>query len=246
MTREAQKIVIVGGGIAGLCAGVYARKSGFDVDVLEQHERPGGLATRWRRGDYVFETCLHWLLGSSPHGLLHDLWREVCDIDALHFLYHEEFVRLETQHGGILRVFADVDRLEAEFLAVAPQDSVEIRRFAAAVRHLAHLPFPDPSADWLQTGWTMLRMLPELPLLHRLSQLSAREYGERFAHPLLRSFFGEGSTADMAVLALAFSLGWQNARNAGYPIGGSQAVIERVADRLAELGGRLCCGVAVE
>jgi hypothetical protein len=30
------------------------------------HDTPGGLATSWRRGDYTFETCLHWLLGSHP------------------------------------------------------------------------------------------------------------------------------------------------------------------------------------
>lgn len=246
MAQENRRVVIVGGGIAGLCAAVYARKSGFEVDLVEQHQRPGGLATRWHRGDYVFETCLHWLLGSNPDGLLHDMWREVCDIDSLQFLYHDEFVRLETGHGECLRVFADVDRLEAEFLAVAPEDAEEIRRFAAAIRHLTDMPFPDPGANWIEAGWTMLRMLPELPLLRWLSQVSAEEYGKRFRNPLLRRFFGEGSSAHMAVLALVFSLAWQSARNAGYPIGGSQAVVQLVADKLAALGGNLRCGVAAE
>ena len=63
MARTSRKIVIIGGGIAGLCAGVYARKCGYDVEVLEQHDNAGGLATR---GDYTFETCLHWLLGANP------------------------------------------------------------------------------------------------------------------------------------------------------------------------------------
>lgn len=246
MTREPQRIAIVGGGIAGLCAAVYARKCGFEVDLLEQHEAPGGLATRWQRGDYVFETCLHWLLGSNPDGLLHDMWREVCDIDSLNFIYHDEFVRLETEHGEVLRVFADVDRLEAEFLRVAPEDAEAIRQLTAAIRHLTDMPFPDPSANWVEQGWTMLRMLPEMPLLGRLSHISAEDYGKRFKHPLLRRFFGEGTSAHMAVLALVFSLAWQSARNAGYPIGGSQAVIRLIADKLAGLGGCLRCGVKVE
>ena len=246
MTQEPQSIAIVGGGIAGLCAAVYARKCGFEVDVLEQHDVPGGLATRWNRGGYVFETCLHWLLGSNPDGPLHDMWREVCDIDSLQFLYHEEFVRLETEHGEILRVFAYVDRLEAEFVRVAPEDAEEVRRFTAAIRHLTDMPFPDPSAGWVEQGWTILRTLPELPLLQRLSHVSAEEYGKRFRHPLIRRFFGEGTTARMAVLALIFSLAWQSARNAGYPIGGSQAVTRLIADRLAALGGRLHRGAAVE
>jgi phytoene dehydrogenase-like protein len=246
MAQDHHRIAIIGGGIAGLCAGVYARKCGFDVDLLEQHETPGGLATRWHRGDYVFETCLHWLLGSNPNGLLHDMWREVCDVDSLHFLYREEFLRLETEHGEVLRIFADVDKLEAEFLNAAPGDAEEIRRFVSAIRHLTDMSFPDPGATWSEWGWTMLRMLPDMPLLWRLSHVSAEDYGKRFRHPLLRRFFGEGASARMSVLALVFSLAWQSARNAGYPIGGSQAVIRLVSDRLASLGGRLRCGEKVE
>ncbi|MES2098059.1 MAG: NAD(P)/FAD-dependent oxidoreductase [Pseudomonadota bacterium] len=246
MTRQCKKVVIVGAGVAGLCAAVYARESGIEVDLIEQHDRPGGLATRWQRGDYEFETCLHWLLGSAPSGQLHAMWREVCDIDSLEFLNHEEFVRLETEDGEILRVFANVDRLEAEFLRVAPDDAAEIRKFTAAIRHLTDLPFPDPSAGWAERGFSMLRMLPDIPLLVGLSRISAQHYGERFQHPLLRNFFGEGASARMSVLALVFSLAWQSIGNAGYPIGGSQAVIRRIADRFAALGGRLRCGTAVE
>jgi phytoene dehydrogenase-like protein len=66
MMKTSAKIAIIGAGIAGLCTAVYARKCGYDVEVLEQHDAAGGLATNWRRGDYTFETSLSWLLGSSP------------------------------------------------------------------------------------------------------------------------------------------------------------------------------------
>ena len=89
MTEDAGKIVVIGGGVAGLCAAVYARRCGYQVDLLEQHQSAGGLATSWRRGDYTFETCLHWLVGSNPSGILHAEWREVCDIDTLRFVDHE-------------------------------------------------------------------------------------------------------------------------------------------------------------
>ena len=39
------KIVVIGGGIAGLSAGVYARKCGFDVTILESHSIAGGNCT---------------------------------------------------------------------------------------------------------------------------------------------------------------------------------------------------------
>src|SRR3546814_4951050 len=48
---------------------------------------------------------------------------------------------------------------------------------------------------WSEWAWTMLRMLPDMPLLGRLSHVSAEDYGKRFKHPLLRRFFGEGASA---------------------------------------------------
>src|SRR3974390_2666069 len=80
------KIVTVGAGIAGLCTAVYARRCGCDVEVVEQHETAGGLATSWRRGDYTFETCLHWLVGTRVNGALHGHWREVFGFQRVEFL----------------------------------------------------------------------------------------------------------------------------------------------------------------
>ena len=65
MAQPARSVVIVGGGIAGLCAAVHARKCGYQADVLEMHDAAGGLATSWQRDGYRFETCLHWLLGGA-------------------------------------------------------------------------------------------------------------------------------------------------------------------------------------
>ena len=246
MARNKRKIVIIGAGIAGLCAAVYARKCGYDVEVLEQHESAGGLATSWRRGDYTFETCLHWLLGSSPHGMLHAQWQEVFDIDKLTFVNAEEYVRLENEHGDGLSVYSNVDRMEAEFLKVAPQDEAEIRHLASAIRRLAKFNLlPDPNEPWPGRWLRSLHALPSLPLLRQLSSLSIEEYGRRFTHPLLRSF-GGGELARLSVVALIFSMAWMNEHNAGYPVGGSQAVVRSVVENLNGLGGHLRLGAKVE
>jgi phytoene dehydrogenase-like protein len=242
MARNPGKIIIIGGGIAGLCAAVYARRCGYEVLVLEQHQSAGGLATSWRRGEYTFETCLHWLLGSKPGAPLHARWREVFDIGKLTFVNPEEYVRIETEHGERLRIFADVERMEAELLQRAPRDAAEIHRLAATVRRLARFPMPDDF--WPPRFGTLLRTVPYLPLLRRLSNQSIEAYGRRFTDPLLRSFF-EGELASMPALVLLLSLAWMHERNAGYPIGGSQAVIRLIVDNLAQLGGHLRFGAKV-
>jgi phytoene dehydrogenase-like protein len=69
MTPKGPTVAVVGGGIAGLCAAVYARKCGYQVELFEKNPVAGGLATNWKKGEYTFENCLHWLVGSSPGGV---------------------------------------------------------------------------------------------------------------------------------------------------------------------------------
>lgn len=49
------RVIVIGAGVAGLTAGIYAGRSGFKVTVLEQHTIPGGMCTSWRRKGYLFE-----------------------------------------------------------------------------------------------------------------------------------------------------------------------------------------------
>jgi phytoene dehydrogenase-like protein len=246
MAKQKRKAVIIGAGIAGLCAAVLARKCGYQVEILEMHDMAGGLAMSWRRGDYTFETCLHWLYGSNPNSPMHAQWKEIFDIEKLKFIEPEEFVRLEAPDGRTLKIYADTDRLEAELLIHAPQDEAEIRRMMKSVRGLQSFRMPDPGADWLARCVTMLQDAPHLPMLRRLAAISSRDYGQRFKAPLLRAFFGEGDMAELSAIALFFSLAWMGMRDAGYAIGGSQAIIRLVEEKLNELGGRIRYGAKVE
>jgi len=44
-----KKVIIIGAGITGLTAAVYAQRSGFDVTLIEQHSIVGGMCTSWKR-----------------------------------------------------------------------------------------------------------------------------------------------------------------------------------------------------
>ncbi len=242
---EPRKVVVIGAGIAGLCTAVYARKCGYQVEVIEQHDAPGGLATSWRRGEYTFETCLHWLTGTNPKQTMHAQWREVFNIDALTFVYQDEFERIESEHGDTLSVYANIDRMEAEFLRRAPQDAGEIKHFTSALRRFAKFPLPDPTRPWFRQIPALLRILPDLPLLRHWSKLSAKEYGERFRDELLRTFFVDNDFGDLSVLALIFMFAWMSEHNAAYVIGGSQAIIRPIRARFEQLGGRLRFGAKV-
>lgn len=246
MKKDASRVAVIGGGIAGLCAAVYAARCGYQPEVFEMHESVGGLATSWRRGEYTFETCLHWLLGSRPGSAVHSKWMEIFNIDSLKFVHHEEFVRIEDDNGDCLKVYSDINQLEMALLKRAPQDGHAIQQFAEAVRRLGHFELPDSSTGWLNTLRTLIHDAPQFLLLHELSKVSARQYGNRFTDPLIRGFFADGESAGLSSLAVLFSLAWMNNHDADYAIGGSQAVIQAISETLNQLGGKLHCGRRVE
>jgi len=241
-----RQLLVIGGGITGLCAAVYARRSGYDVELLEQHDSPGGLATSWTRGPYRFETCLHWLLGSSPASPMYRQWCELFDIGRLSFIYPEEYLRIESCNGDSLSIYTDVERMQDTLLRRSPQDAEAIRDFSETVQKFAHLPLPDPSEHGTRLWLRYLRLLPELARLQRFSRMSAAEYGARFRDPLIRAFFDAGESSQMMALTVAFALGWMSTGQAGYPLGGSQAVIRLIAENLWRLGARLRLSARVQ
>lgn len=246
MKTNGKQIVIVGGGIAGLCAAVYALRCGYKVQVLEMHDMAGGLAMSWRRGPYTFETCLHWLIGSNPHGEFHEQWREVFDIDRLQFINPHEFVRIEAEDGDELRIYTNAEMLEAELLRRAPQDAAAIYDLIHSMRSLAKFKMLDPAAGLGDNWLHLLQDVPILPLLRKLGKMSGEEYGARFADPLLRRFFSVGDVGKLSAIAMVLSLGWMNDNNAGYCIGGAQAIIRLIEERIRSLGGSIRYKARVE
>jgi phytoene dehydrogenase-like protein len=246
MNGNGRRVVIIGGGIAGLSAAVYALQCGCDAVVLEMGEIPGGLAMSWGRGAYTFETCLHWFVGSRPAGELNEIWREVFDIDRLTFIDHEEFVRIETEHGDCLHVWTDADRLEEELLRRSPNDAKAIRELTRTIRTLSHFHLLDPGGGLADNWLNIVRDLPIFPVLGRLGRMTGREFGNRFSDPLLKSFFSDGDVGRLTAVAMVLSLAWMHAGNAGYCVGGAQAIIRAIEERIMVLGGDVRCRAKVQ
>jgi phytoene dehydrogenase-like protein len=239
MQTNGRKIVIIGGGIAGLSAAVYGLKCGYQVEVLEMGEMTGGLAMSWTRGKYRFETCLHWLVGSKPGADFHQMWQEVCDIEKLTFVNEDEFLRIETEDGDVLSVYTNIDRLEGELLRRSPEDSAAILDLTRTMRTLGKFRMLDPTGGLKDNWLNMLRDIPVFPVMGKLAKISGAEYGKRFADPLLRRFFSTGDIGKMSAVAMVLSLAWMDQRNAGYCHGGAQALIRLIEERIAKLGGKV-------
>ena len=238
-----KKVKIIGAGIAGLSAGCYLQMNGYDTEIYELHNVPGGLCYAWQRKGYTIEGCIHWLVGSSPADNFYNLWNELIDMKNMEFVDHEEYIRVEDKDGKFIRVFTDVNKLEKEMMEKAPEDKELISEFTNAIRKFLKFNMPIEKApetyNLLDGIKMMLKFIPYIGALKKWSSISAQEYAEKFKNPLLKKTIELLFIPEMTVFFLIMTLVWMHKKSAGYPIGGSLKFARSIEKKYLELGGKI-------
>lgn len=246
----AKSVNIIGAGIAGLSAGCYLQMNGYDTRIFELHDLPGGLCTSWKRGDYTFDGCIHWLVGSNPRDGFHKLWSELIDMDSLNLIEYDEFVRIEDGEGEAIRIFSNVDRLENELIEKAPEDAPVIREFTNAIRKLSKFEGGSPKPRELQGFFDSVKsgvkLLPYAGIFRKWIKVSTGDFAKQCKNENLRRAFELMFIPELSVLLLMMTLAWFNKKSAGYPIGGSLMFAREFEKRYLELGGKIEYGRRIE
>ena len=122
------KVNIIGGGISGLSVGCYLQMNGYDSAIYEKHSLPGGLCASWKKGEYTFDACLHWILGTDKQSPFYRLWSELLDMKSIEFVSHEIMVAIELKNNSnkyvenVFKLYTNIDRLKDYLLDLAPED----------------------------------------------------------------------------------------------------------------------------
>jgi phytoene dehydrogenase-like protein len=247
-----KKMIIIGGGVAGLSAGIYGQMNGFSTQVLEMHSIPGGQCTAWQRGGYHFDYCLQWLVGSRRNAF-HDIWKETHVMTKdVKVIDSDVYSLTEDERFGKFYLYTDIDRWQRYLLEMAPEDEQSIRKMCGHMKKSVRVdPFVNsPRArNWLDYLRMAFRMGDSFFMIMRYSQMSARKYIQAlgFENEKLRFFlmkmFGE---SNFSALVIIMMLGWFHDKNAGYLAGGSLPIAARMARRYKDLGGSLMLDTKVE
>jgi len=86
-------VIIVGAGLGGLTAGAKLAREGRSVLLLEQHDRPGGCATTFKRRDFTMEVGLHEMDGLHPGDMKNRVFADLGISERVEFLPLPEFYR---------------------------------------------------------------------------------------------------------------------------------------------------------
>jgi phytoene dehydrogenase-like protein len=242
-------MLIIGGGLGGLSTGCYAQMNGYDTEVLEMHEIPGGCCTGWeRRNHYILDCCISWLLGSGPGNEMHQIWLELGAIQGKQIRNFEIFNTVEHSDGHKIHFYSNPDRLQAHLLEVAPEDKAIVKEFCHGIRRFQKCinvyPFLKPvglMGFWERT-WMMAKFTPYFRLIGKSITELMTDFSGKCKNSYLREAFNFiffEKMPNFPVLPFYFNLGSHANASAGVPEGGSMGLADSIAVRYQGLGGQI-------
>ena len=245
-----EKILIIGAGISGLTAGIYAAKAGYEVILFEKHTIAGGECTGWDRKGYHIDNCIHWLMGTTPGTDLYEIWKTVGAVGDHIKIHRSDRMYTSWLNDQRLTLWQDIDRTEQEMKALSPEDAAAISKLMDSCRLAKKVQIPadkPPEQFRALDGIKMMKsMSPALKLFSRYKGMDTRDLAAQFRHPLIRCMLSDFCTEES--LAHSFPMAYGNfaGGDGGIPEGGSRATAMRMKERFQELGGTLREGMEAE
>jgi len=238
-----KRIVIIGGGIAGLTAGIFAQKNGFESIILEKHHTMGGECTGWDRDGYHIDGCIHWLVGTKEGTPIRRLWESVGALDGVEIYHPESFLAFEYQDITV-NFYRDLERLKSSWLEISPNDRSSIEEFCTTIQKLQSFQMPVGKPMDMMNIFEKIRFMASMkdigPIMQKYSKTSVQELAGKFKHPALRgainSFMPDG---DFSAISVLFPLGTFTGNQSSIPYGGSKAMAMRMVDKYVSLGGKV-------
>ncbi len=251
-----KSVIIIGAGLAGLSTGCYAQMNGYESKIFEYHSVPGGVAAVWKRGDYLIDGGIHFLIGHKPGTPLYDVYSEICDIDSIDIADMTTYLRFVDETGTKSIEFTqDIEKLEQDLIQIAPEDEDEIRSFIKEINSL--------KGSSLLTDMGMSTAPPELrgrfDSLKEMWQMrgfmkyfmgkyskSAVEYAEHFQNPFLKTIISYLFSPDGPMWFVIMILATVASGQLGLFKGGCHTFVRSIEERYKSLGGQIQYRAKVE
>lgn len=241
-----KKVIIIGAGVAGLAAGVYARRAGFETTILEKHFIPGGLSTSWSRKGYLFEGGMHWLTGSSEKLTLNRIWHEVGALKENNPIFNKDPFYTLVKDGKELHLYRDVKKLEQHLIENCPEDKKAIKKMVRDIKIFLGVHMPVSDIPFLKAKrhtapglGELMGMAPAVLRLSALNKQSYLEYVDQFKNENLKQLLLTVIGHRYNALSFIYTMASFASGDCGYPEGGSLRLTQNMADTFTELGGKI-------
>lgn len=234
-----KQIVVIGGGLAGLTAGIELLQKGHKVTLIEKNDYVGGLCSGYDVKGYYIDTCIHWLMGTKHTNEIHEIWK---NIDA--FTSDTKIIKLDNfvviDYNGIkIKLGRDLEKTKQEWLKIASEDKKEINKFFKMTITLRRLMKYALKSNEKKSIKDIIKLLIKAPSIIKSMGVSREKYSQRFKNPALRFAIRNLMTGYNSMFFLFDVYGLFSDDNADVPSGGAKYMVERVKNKFISLGGTL-------
>lgn len=218
--NETYDVIIIGAGISGLVCGAYLAKAGMKVLIVEQHDKPGGYCTSFKRKGFTFDAAAHSFGGYRKNGNL----RKILDD---------------------LAIDAQIERYDPSDIIVTPDTTVSFFSDTAKTIQQLQESFPESSAKIL-SFFNFIQNASPIDYIRLRSQSFKTLLDEFFSDTKLKALLalpvlGNGGLPPSHISAFTASKIFLEFLLDGgyYPKGGMQKLADGLTNRFLEFGGHL-------
>ncbi|GAA3705700.1 phytoene desaturase family protein [Gordonia hankookensis] len=249
---SARRIVVIGGGVAGLATAALLAEDGHDVTVVEKNDGVGGRAGSWEKDGFRFDTGPSWWLMPEVFDrffrLLGTTTEEQIDLIRLEPAYRVFFEGF----AGSIDITGDEARNRSLFESIESGAGTALADYLASAREVYDLAV----RRFLYTNFDTMGAYAGLPVLKQartlirlLTTTLDSHVAQRFSDIRLRQILGYpavflGSSPDRTP-AMYKLMSWLDlADGVRYPEGGFVRLPEALAALAAERGVKIHTGCA--
>ena len=178
------KAIVIGSGFGGLAAAVRLSCRGYQVEVFEKLDGPGGRAYVWKQDGFTFDAGP--TIITAPF-MLEELWalcgKHLADDVELRAL--DPFYRIRFDDGTWFDYSGDAERMRAEVARFSPQDLPGYERFIAEAATCYKLGFEELGANAFDGIGDLLAAAPSLMRMRGWRSIYRMVAGH-LRHPKLR------------------------------------------------------------
>lgn len=227
--KDTYDAVIIGAGMSGLVCGCYLAKAGMKVLIAEQHNKPGGYCTSFKRRSFAFDAAVHSFGGYRQGGIVRKVFNDLGMDQRLTIKrFDPSDIIITPDYRVAFR--SDVAETIKNFQLAFPAERNNIEQF------FYFLVKPSPKSFALMRNWTFKNLLNKYFTDDRLkSILFFPLFGNGGLPPSLMSVFMGAHIFTEFLLDGGY-----------YPEGGMQTLPDKLAERFEEFGGDLLLSCPVK
>lgn len=214
--------IIIGAGIGGLVCGCYLAKAGMKVLICEQHYKPGGYCTSFKRKGFTFDAAADCFGAYRKDGITRKVFEELGIDKKLNIIRFDPPSIVLTPDYRI-HFWNDLEKTISEFQTAFPDEKTNISKFFYFLSNSDSISFSRIR------NWTFKNLLDSYFTNDRLKAV--------LSFPLLAM---AGLPPSMISAFMGVKFFSEFFLDGGYyPIGGMQVLSDTIAERFKGFGGEL-------